>query len=209
LIISLASIGAAIGALFAGTISDKIGRKMIIVIADVLFTIGALIQALAPTIAVLMVGRIIIGLGVGVASVIAPLYISEISPTELRGQLVAINIFTIVFGQLIAASIAFALGEQWRIMLGLAAIPSIIQFFGMFFMPESPRWLGKEEKWDKARGVLARIFTESALDDKFEDLKNEVETLKTETAMSECERLKDLLTVYKKCLTIGCGLQAW
>jgi len=95
LIVSIALIGAAIGALFSGNISDKIGRKKVIIFADILFTAGSVIMAFAPTIAVLMVGRLIIGFGVGIASQIVPLYLSEVAPVEIRGKLVALNIATI------------------------------------------------------------------------------------------------------------------
>jgi SP family myo-inositol transporter-like MFS transporter 13 len=97
-VVSLALLGAAIGALFAGQISDKFGRKKVIMIADIAFTAGSLLQAFAPTISVLMVGRVIVGLGVGVASMIVPVYISEVTPTELRGKMVAVNNFTITAG---------------------------------------------------------------------------------------------------------------
>ena len=92
---SIALIGAAIGSLFSGSISDRIGRKNVILVADVLFTAGAALMAFAPTIAWLMVGRLIIGLGVGAASQIVPLYLSEVAPVEIRGKLVAFNVATI------------------------------------------------------------------------------------------------------------------
>ena len=95
MIVSIAMIGAAIGALFSGSISDKLGRKPVIIVADILFTAGAVIMAFAPSIGVLMVGRLIIGFGVGVASQIVPLYLSEVAPVEIRGKLVAFNVATI------------------------------------------------------------------------------------------------------------------
>ena len=95
LIVSIALIGAAIGSLFSGSISDKIGRKRVILVADLMFTVGAALMAFAPTIAWLMVGRLIIGLGVGAASQIVPLYLSEVAPVEIRGKLVAFNVATI------------------------------------------------------------------------------------------------------------------
>ena len=92
---SIALIGAAIGSLFSGSISDKIGRKGVILVADILFTAGAALMAFSPTIAWLMVGRLIIGLGVGAASQIVPLYLSEVAPVEIRGKLIAFNVATI------------------------------------------------------------------------------------------------------------------
>ena len=90
-------LGAAIGALFSGSISDNIGRKPVIMIADVLFTVGSVVMGLSPTIWCLMLGRFILGLGVGVASQIVPLYLSEVAPVEVRGTLVAFNVLVITF----------------------------------------------------------------------------------------------------------------
>lgn len=88
-------IGAAIGALFSGSISDKVGRKKVILGADALFTVGAAIMAAAPTIAWLMVGRLVVGFGIGAASQIVPLYLAEVAPVEIRGKLVAFNVAVI------------------------------------------------------------------------------------------------------------------
>ena len=141
--------GAAFGALFSGSISDKIGRKKVIIIADILFTIGAAVMALAPTVQVLMIGRLIIGVGVGAASQIVPLYLSEVAPIQIRGKLVAFNVTMIVFAQFLASILAFLIRPNWRLMLGLAGIPSFLQLIGILFMPESPRWLGKVGRADE------------------------------------------------------------
>ena len=97
-IVSLTQFGAAIACLAAGPLQDKIGRKPTIMIADFLFTVGAIIMALAPSIAILMVGRFIVGLGVGAASMVVPVYLSEVSPTEVRGTVVAVNVAVITAG---------------------------------------------------------------------------------------------------------------
>ena len=96
-VVSITMVGAAIGALFSGSFSDRFGRKPIIMIADILFTIGSVVMGLSPTIWCLMLGRLILGLGVGVASQIVPLYLSEVAPVEVRGQLVAFNVLVITF----------------------------------------------------------------------------------------------------------------
>jgi len=96
-IVSIALIGAALGALFSGYFSDKFGRRPVIMVADILFTIGSIIMAIAPTIPILMVGRLVIGFGIGVASQIVPLYLSEVAPIEIRGKLVAFNVTVIAF----------------------------------------------------------------------------------------------------------------
>lgn len=107
LIVSLTSLGAAFGSLFSGVVSDYLGRKKVILVADIFLTVGALMQAFCPSdklgiepnnILVLMVGRIVVGIGVGIAAMIVPIYIAEISPTEIRGKIVAFNTFIIIFG---------------------------------------------------------------------------------------------------------------
>lgn len=133
---------------------DYIGRKPTIIVADVLFTVGALVMGLAPTIPVLMVGRLLVGFGVGIASLVVPVYLSEVSPQEVRGAVVATDIMIITVGQVIAASISLILGRNWRWMLGLAGVPSALQLIGMFFMPESQRWLAKQGKSVKCHSVI-------------------------------------------------------
>ena len=98
MIVSFALIGAAIGSLFSGYVSDKIGRKKVILFADFTFTLGAVMMAVAQQIWVLMVGRVIVGIGVGVAAQIVPLYLSEMAPTEIRGKMIATNTATITVG---------------------------------------------------------------------------------------------------------------
>jgi MFS family permease len=136
-------LGAAVGGLFSGSASDRWGRKKVIFVADICFTFGALMQAFSANIGMLMIGRLVIGLGVGIASMIVPVYASEVSPTEIRGKIVGFNSACITIGQLISSLTAYWLGERWRLMLGLAAIPSTIQLIGLFWIPESPRWLSK------------------------------------------------------------------
>lgn len=98
LVVSLAQFGAFIGSLIAGSLSDKIGRKPVIMIADVLFTVGAVLMMCAPSIAILMVGRLVVGLGVGIASLVVPVYLSEICPVEVRGTVVAVDVMIITAG---------------------------------------------------------------------------------------------------------------
>ena len=181
LIVSIALIGAAIGALFSGTISDRIGRKKVIIFADVLFTIGSLIMAFSPTIAVLMIGRLIIGFGVGIASQIVPLYLSEVAPVEIRGKLIASNVATITIATLSSSILAFLIRPNWRLMLGLAGVPSMTQLIGMLFMPESPRWLGKVGRPEDQLKVMKLIYKPAYLDVANKTLTDEVESLKEET----------------------------
>ena len=137
LIVSMTLIGAVFGAVIAGPISDKYGRRPVIIASDIFFTIGSFMMAFAPTISMLIFGRVVVGLGVGVASIVVPIYLSECSPVEKRGTIVSTFVVMITLGQLISSMIALACGRDWRLMLGIAGIPSMIQFICMLFMPES------------------------------------------------------------------------
>ena len=174
--------------------------------ADLFFTVGAVIMATAPEIWVLIVGRALVGIGVGVASQIVPLYISEIAPVEIRGKLISFNNFMITAGQLSSSLLVFPMRPNWRLMLGAAGIPSALQFIGMLFMPESPRWLGKSGQDDRSKGVMARIYRQSRLPGVNKKLERELDGLREENALGECGKIKSLCSVYKKCLIIGCGI---
>ena len=147
------------GALGCGPLTDRFGRRNIVILAAVVFGVGAIVAGLAPTAVVLVVGRIILGLAVGLASVIVPLYIAEMSPPDIRGLLVALNQLMITVGILLSYIVgyAFAGSENWRAMLLIAVVPAIALLVGMIFMPESPRWLVANRSTDRARTVLRRI----------------------------------------------------
>ena len=143
-------LGAMIGAACAGRLSDRLGRRRLIMIAAIVFTGGALLAALAPSVWVLIAARVIIGLAVGSAALVVPLYLAEIAPAEVRGAITSLNQLMIVGGILAAYIINAILASSgnWRLMLGLAAVPSLALLVGMFFMPETPRYLvhtGEEE----------------------------------------------------------------
>ena len=107
-----------------------------------------------PSVGVLMFGRVVVGLGVGIASLIVPVYLSETSPDEVRGTVVAVDVVIITGGQFLSCLISLALGKDWRVMLGLAGVPAALQFVGMLFMPESQRWLAKNGRKNKCRNVI-------------------------------------------------------
>lgn len=143
-IVSMAVAGAIFGAAIGGWINDKFGRRMSILIADVLFFFGAIIMAIAPAPWMIIIGRIFVGLGVGMASMTSPLYISEASPARIRGALVSTNGFLITGGQFLSYLINLAFTRvhgTWRWMLGVAGLPALVQFILMLSLPESPRWL--------------------------------------------------------------------
>jgi SP family myo-inositol transporter-like MFS transporter 13 len=126
LIVSLAQLGAFIGSLAAGPMQDKFGRKPIIMVSDVIFTLGAALMYFAPSIPFLMAGRLIVGLGIGISALVIPVYISEIAPVHLRGTLMSINILFLTTGQFVAGIISLLLGNNWRLMLGLSGVPSLL-----------------------------------------------------------------------------------
>lgn len=157
--ISVVLIGCIIGSALTGTIADRIGRRLTLLAAGAVFLAGALASALAPGEAALLAGRFVVGLGVGLSSVVAPLYISEVAPANVRGALVSLYQFAITVGILGAYLVDFlyAPSGQWRHMLGFAAFPSLVLIAGMIVMPESPRFLFKIGHDSRARDVLQRI----------------------------------------------------
>lgn len=146
-IVSMAVAGAIIGAAIGGWMNDALGRKKSILIADVVFFVGAIVMAAAPVPWVIIIGRIIVGLGVGMASMTAPLYISEASPHRIRGALVSTNGLLITGGQFLSYLINLAFTKTpgtWRWMVGVAGLPAVVQFILMLSLPESPRWLYRD-----------------------------------------------------------------
>ena len=162
--ISVVLIGCMAGAAVAGGVADRIGRRRTLLAAGLIFLAGAIVSALTPNETVLLVGRLIVGIGIGFSSVVAPLYISEVAPASTRGALVSLYQFAITVGILAAYLIDYALAgsAQWRWMLGLAVIPSFILIGGMLAMPESPRYLFKIAFGEKAREELQRIYDDPA-----------------------------------------------
>ncbi|CAL5408191.1 unnamed protein product [Camellia sinensis] len=136
---------AIIGTAFGGWMNDKFGRRKSIIMADFLFFIGAIVMAVSPAPWVIIIGRILVGLGVGMASVTSPLYISEASPARIRGALVSTNCLLITGGQFLSYLINLAFTKApgtWRWMVGVAGVPALVQFILMLLLPESPRWRG-------------------------------------------------------------------
>jgi len=157
--ISVVLIGCILGAAVAGTMADRIGRRWTLFVAGIIFFVGALGSAFAPEIVTLLVSRLVVGIAIGFSSVVAPLYISEVAPADVRGALVSLYQFAITIGILAAYMVdyAFSSGGEWRWMLGLAVIPSLALVFGMLGMPESPRYLFKIGRNAEAHAELEHI----------------------------------------------------
>ncbi|KAE8714882.1 Inositol transporter 4 [Hibiscus syriacus] len=177
-IVSMAVAGAIFGAAIGGWMNDWFGRKLSILVADAFFFVGAIVMALAPAPWMIIVGRIFVGLGVGMASMTAPLYISEASPARIRGALVSTNGLLITGGQFLSYLINLAFTHApgtWRWMLGVAGLPAVVQFFLMLSLPESPRWLYRRNKVEEARSILEKIYPADEVEAELTTLKNSIE----------------------------------
>lgn len=159
--ISSALIGTVIGALISGKPADRYGRKPILFIVAFLFAISALGSALANSLTWFVIFRLIGGVGVGASSVVAPMYISEISPAKVRGRMTALFQFNVIFGIMMAYVSNYFLrdagNEPWRWMLGVEVVPAAAYFLLLFIVPPSPRFLVKIGKIEEARTVLLKI----------------------------------------------------
>ncbi|CAM0904048.1 unnamed protein product [Alopecurus aequalis] len=167
-IVSMALLGAMLGAAGGGWINDAYGRKKSTLLADMMFAIGSLVMCAAGGPYVLILGRLFVGLGVGIASVTAPVYIAEAAPSEIRGGLVSTNVLMITGGQFFSYLVNLGFTEvpgTWRWMLGVAAVPAVIQFVLMLFLPESPRWLYRKDEKAKAIAVLEQIYDSGRLEE--------------------------------------------
>ncbi|HTN06913.1 sugar porter family MFS transporter [Agriterribacter sp.] len=155
------ALGAIVGCLIAGKVSGKYGRKPALLLAAATFTVSSLAMAFAPGRDFFIAARCTAGIGVGMASMLSPMYIAEIAPANWRGRLVAINQLTIVLGILITNLVNYWLrnngDDSWRLMFGLGAVPSILFLLGIFILPESPRWLVQNNKADTASRILNKI----------------------------------------------------
>ena len=195
--------GAAAGALVGGRLADLFGRRALLIVTASIFAIGAILCAAAGSPAILIGGRIIVGLAIGLSSGSVPVYISEVSPPASRGWTVSLFQLSITVGILLAYIAGYALAaiEGWRWMFGLAIIPAVVFGLGMLFLPESPRWLVKQGKIGDARGVLQKIRNTPAVEDELSEIERSLE-LTTEQG-----RLSDLLhPSLRAALIVGLGL---
>ncbi len=154
-------IGCIIGAFIAGSLSDRFGRKKILISSALFYALSAILSAIPSTLTELIIARFIGGLAVGVASVLSPMYIAEISPAAIRGRLVSLNQFTIVMGILLTYFTNWLVVDfgpnNWRWMFAIEALPAGLFFLALFLVPESPRWLAKQGRYESAHAILARI----------------------------------------------------
>ena len=215
LITSATSLGALIGALCAMFPSEWLGRKMVIALANAVFIVGAIVQAAAQGSWTLIVGRFIVGIGVGVASMIVPLWIGELAPAHLRGRLVTLNVVFLTMGQLIATGVGAGFESVkggWRYTVAGGAIPAIISLVSMAWLPESPRYDSQRGKMERATRTFQRIYphaTEGFCRERAEKLAQDLTQWEARHTRTMAARLRLLVTgPNARALALACGLQA-
>ncbi|RXF71219.1 sugar porter family MFS transporter [Arcticibacter tournemirensis] len=167
-------LGCIVGCLSAGKIADLYGRRPGLMVAALIFAFSSLGMAFSHSLTLFVSMRFAAGIGVGMASLLSPMYIAEISPASIRGRNVAINQLTVVTGILVTNLVNYFLAdignEAWRWMFGLGAVPSALFFIGVIWLPESPRWLVKAGREAKAKRVLEKIGSQGFADSTFADI---------------------------------------
>ncbi|PZG51994.1 MFS transporter [Spongiactinospora gelatinilytica] len=166
-VVSILLLGAMAGALAAGRLADRYGRRPALIVIAVVYTIGLLLAALSPGYPLLLMARLVLGLGVGGASAIVPVYLSEIAPTRIRGLLVSLNQLLVTIGILVSYCVDLALAgtANWRGMFAVGLIFSVAMFLGVLTVPETPAWLERNGRHDRARRVLGALHPPHAVDD--------------------------------------------
>ncbi|MDW5562178.1 MAG: sugar porter family MFS transporter [Methanomassiliicoccus sp.] len=194
-------IGAIVGAILGGYMADRFGRKISVIIGSVMFIVGTLIVVVSDGLTVFVPGRILIGMAIGLASFIVPMYISELAPRRIRGALVSFNQLFVTAGILISYAVNnyFSATGDWQAMFAVGLIPGVILLVGMAFMPFSPRWLVYKGRNDQAKKVLQRVHGT-------QDVQGEINQIEKEIKV-ETKGLKALLANFVRYpLIIGVGL---
>ena len=211
-VVSSLYIGCMVGVLFAGRFSDKYGRRKILMLSAILLAISSIGSGLATSLTSFFIYRIVGGLGVGMASILSPMYIAEVAPEKHRGAFVTLNQLTVVIGMLMAYVVNYLLlkigDNSWRYMLAAMGVPSILFFIGMFFVPESPRWLLHNGFSEKAKHIFYRmggdLYVKQAQDSFLEE-KNNVKTVDKKSIYKTLKKVKWIVVIG----SILCFLQQW
>lgn len=214
LITSSVMLGAIFGGILAGKLSDKLGRRKMILISAIIFVIGSILSGIAPHDGnyFLILSRVILGLAVGAASALVPAYMSEMAPAKYRGQLSGMNQTMIVSGMLLSYIVDYYLRGLpmeigWRLMLSIAAIPALILFLGVLKLPESPRFLIKNNRFEEAKLVLSNLRNNYKVDEEFEEIKK---TIQKENNVKNNQSLAILFNgKYKYLVVAGLGVAAF
>jgi len=215
--VSSLTIIAALAMMVSGPLSDRFGRRPMLKLCAIVFTISAIGSAVASNFTLFLIFRMLGGIGVGASLILAPMYIAEIAPPKQRGKLVSFNQLNIVLGITVAffsnyyilslgdsdASWVQSLGiaeHNWRWMLGVEAVPAVLYFFGLLTVPRSPRWLVMKEKTDEAKQVLLKFYSETQANKDIRAVKDSLESDKDEEKSSIGELFKPALRLV---ITIG------
>jgi sugar porter (SP) family MFS transporter len=200
-VVSSVVIGAIIGAMTSGKLADLYGRRSMMIVAAIAFVIGTFFTSFGEAVYDLILGRCIAGFAIGISSYTAPLFISEMAPTKARGTLVLINAITITGGEALAFIVDYWLtpSASWRLMFGLGLIPAFLLLFGMIILPETPRWLILNGKFDRNKSSLAEFFDLKKLEYLTEEIQKNTNTAKA--------KLRDLFAPNtRRVLIIGLAL---
>ncbi len=191
-VVSCITVGAIVGSLFAGVLADAVGRKKVLLLATLCFSVGSIGQGLADDVSVLVMLRIAAGLGIGLTNTASPLYIAEMAPTRIRGSLgsayqllIVIGLTTVFFVNAYVASLGDEIWNVevgWRIMLALGAIPAILIFIFGFSVPESPRWLCLKGRDAESKKILQRIRQPEEVEQEFKSICEAIKRAKQESA---------------------------
>jgi SP family myo-inositol transporter-like MFS transporter 13 len=205
----------AVSSLAAGPLNMRFGRRSVILAAALIFTFGALVMGVSPNYEFLVLGRLIIGIGIGFASLTTPIYIAEVAPSNLRGRLVTVNTLCIASGQFIAGMVDGLLANDptgWRWMLGIAAAPSVMMGMGFLGLPESPRWLVMKGRRDKAMKVLKTVReTDKEAQEEVEEIVTSMIAHDSKNGGNSKGTLASVLEMLnhaptRRALTLGCGI---
>jgi sugar porter (SP) family MFS transporter len=201
IVVSSVLLGSLGGAAAGGILADRLGRRKLLIFTAIVFGFGAVGAALAPGAALLIVARILAGIAIGIASFVAPLYISEIAPVPIRGKLVSINQVALTFGIVLSYLIdyAFAGSEAWRWMFAMAVVPAAAFGIGLVFIPDSPRWLAARGHVDQARAVLNKIRNPG-------EVEGELTRIQQSAAQQKASWSELLSPLLRTALIVGIGL---
>lgn len=201
-VVSAALLGSLVGAVAAGAASDRIGRRNVISIAALIFSLGILAAALSPNVSTLILSRAVLGFAVGIATAIIPLYLSEIAPARVRGAFSGLFQVMIAVGVLASSIVAFALAPYgaWRWMIGFGIVPAVPMLIGAQLLPESPRWLVERGRQEEASRVLEQL--------RKGDIQGELEAIKAFSLYRKKENISAMIDSRQgqRLLFVGCSL---
>ncbi|KAK4711947.1 hypothetical protein R3W88_006460 [Solanum pinnatisectum] len=204
-IVSTVLAGAFLGSFTGGVLADKFGRTKTFILDAIPLSVGAFLCTTAQSVQAMIIGRLLTGIGIGISSAIVPLYISEISPTEIRGTLGTVNQLFICIGILVALVVGLPLSGNpswWRTMFGLALIPSVLLAIGMAFSPESPRWLYQQGRISEAETSIKRLYGK----EKVAEVMGDLEASARGSSEPDAGWLDLFSSRYRKVVSIGAAM---